>query len=94
MGRRHRTDETHVSWRRAAPIGRTGQVEDIVGVVGFLVSEEARFITGQVLPIDGGTSATAVMLPLAPSDSVPTDRSVPATATGRSDGAVGNRFGA
>jgi len=39
---------------RRTPLGRLGKVEDVVGLVGFLLSEEARFITGQSLVVDGG----------------------------------------
>ena len=36
-------------------IKRLGEPEDVVGAVLFLASEEAKFITGQALPVDGGT---------------------------------------
>jgi 3-oxoacyl-[acyl-carrier protein] reductase len=36
------------------PLGRLGDPEDIAGVVRFLVGPEARYITGQVLTVDGG----------------------------------------
>jgi 3-oxoacyl-[acyl-carrier protein] reductase len=36
------------------PLGRIGTVEDIAGVVGFLASPAAAYITGAVLPVDGG----------------------------------------
>lgn len=36
------------------PLGRLGQVADIGGVASFLASEEASFITGAVVPVDGG----------------------------------------
>jgi NAD(P)-dependent dehydrogenase (short-subunit alcohol dehydrogenase family) len=36
------------------PMGRWGQPEDIAGAVVFLCSPAARFITGVVLPVDGG----------------------------------------
>jgi 3-oxoacyl-[acyl-carrier protein] reductase len=36
------------------PLGRIGQPDDIAGVVGFLASNHARYITGAVLPVDGG----------------------------------------
>jgi 3-oxoacyl-[acyl-carrier protein] reductase len=36
------------------PLGRFGTVEEIADAVAFLVSEEARYITGQVLAVDGG----------------------------------------
>ena len=36
------------------PLGRFGRPEDIAGAVRFLCSEEASFITGEVLMVDGG----------------------------------------
>jgi NAD(P)-dependent dehydrogenase (short-subunit alcohol dehydrogenase family) len=35
-------------------LGRVGQPEDIADAVAFLVSAQARFITGQILTVDGG----------------------------------------
>ncbi len=39
------------------PVGRTGESRDIGGAVAFLASDEAAFITGQVLVVDGGRTA-------------------------------------
>lgn len=39
---------------RATPLGRMGKPEEIASAVVFLASEEAAYITGQVLAIDGG----------------------------------------
>jgi 2-hydroxycyclohexanecarboxyl-CoA dehydrogenase len=39
---------------RAIPMKRVGQPEDIPGIVVFLASEEAAFITGQVISVSGG----------------------------------------
>lgn len=44
------------------PIGRVGKPDDIGDVAAFICSDEARFITGQVLYVDGGTTA-AMALP-------------------------------
>jgi NAD(P)-dependent dehydrogenase (short-subunit alcohol dehydrogenase family) len=38
------------------PMGRVGQPSDIAGVVGFLASDAARYITGAVIAPDGGLS--------------------------------------
>jgi NAD(P)-dependent dehydrogenase (short-subunit alcohol dehydrogenase family) len=39
---------------RKVPLGRIGQSEEIAGAVVFLASEEASFITGQTLAVNGG----------------------------------------
>ncbi len=39
---------------RRTPLGRLGTVADVVPLVRFLLSEDARFITGQTLIVDGG----------------------------------------
>jgi 3-oxoacyl-[acyl-carrier protein] reductase len=36
------------------PLGRVGSVEDMAAATAFLVSDEASFVTGQVLAVDGG----------------------------------------
>ncbi len=38
----------------STPLGRLGQPEDVAGAVRFLCSDEAAFITGEVLLVDGG----------------------------------------
>jgi 3-oxoacyl-[acyl-carrier protein] reductase len=38
------------------PLGRLGNVDDVTPLVSFLLSDEARFITGQTLVVDGGIS--------------------------------------
>jgi len=38
----------------ATPLGRLGDPEDVAGAGRFLCSDEAAFITGEVLLVDGG----------------------------------------
>ncbi|KQT59724.1 3-oxoacyl-ACP reductase [Methylobacterium sp. Leaf456] len=40
------------------PMGRGAKPEDITGVIAFLASEDAHFVTGVNLPVDGGLSAS------------------------------------
>lgn len=42
------------------PMGRFGELDEIQGAAVFLASESARFITGVVLPVDGGFLARGV----------------------------------
>ena len=52
------TDELPAEAREAmlgnTPLGRLGDPEDVAGAVRFLCSDEAAFITGEVLLVDGG----------------------------------------
>ena len=41
----------------AVPLGRTATTDDIAGVVAFLAGEEASYVTGAVVPVDGGLGA-------------------------------------
>ncbi len=39
---------------KQVPLGRLGTVEDVANAIAFLVSDDAAYITGQVLVVDGG----------------------------------------
>ena len=39
---------------QAVPMGRMGRPEDVAAAVAFLASEAASYITGQVVPVNGG----------------------------------------
>ena len=51
-----RDPELTKSW---LPLGRFGTPDDHSGVVSFLVSDDARFVTGHTIPVDGGTLAAS-----------------------------------
>ena len=42
---------------RRTPLGRAGDVEDVVSLVSFLLKKESSFISGQTILVDGGLSA-------------------------------------
>src|SRR5918993_5945737 len=48
------TDHAKGDWASQIPMGRMGTPEDIAAAVGFLASDEASYITGQVLAVNGG----------------------------------------
>jgi NAD(P)-dependent dehydrogenase (short-subunit alcohol dehydrogenase family) len=41
-------------WNSRVPLGRVATVEDVASAVVYLASPAADFITGTVLPVDGG----------------------------------------
>ena len=47
-------DATQAEYQRAIPAGRYGSPEEIAGVVRWIASDEAAYISGAVIPVDGG----------------------------------------
>ena len=43
---------------RKIPLGRAGEPDDLAGPAAFLVSPDAAYVTGQILAVDGGVTAT------------------------------------
>jgi 3-oxoacyl-[acyl-carrier protein] reductase len=48
------SEEIRQSILQKVPLGKLGEPEDIAGAVAYLASAEAKYITGQVLTVDGG----------------------------------------
>jgi NAD(P)-dependent dehydrogenase (short-subunit alcohol dehydrogenase family) len=59
MPRQHSSEERLAEQGRRNPVGRIGRPEDVAGVVAFLVSDDAAYMTGQTLAVNGG----AIQLP-------------------------------
>src|SRR3954467_1459589 len=47
------TDDAKARARKRVPVGRYAQPEDIADVAVFLLSDDARYVTGQTLPVEG-----------------------------------------
>lgn len=53
------SDEGLASVESTVPLGRIGTAEDIVGTTTFLCSRAGAYLTGAVIPLDGGISGCA-----------------------------------
>ena len=49
-----KSDELIAHIAKMAPLGRIGEIEDIVGIVSFLVGREGNWVNGQVIRVNGG----------------------------------------
>ena len=51
------SEETRAKYAAQIPLGRLGKPEDVAKAVAFLASDDAKYITGQVIGVDGGLNA-------------------------------------
>ncbi|MFF0634401.1 3-oxoacyl-ACP reductase FabG1 [Nocardia sp. NPDC004151] len=54
MTREDMTEEMRKNVLEIIPAGRMGQVEDVAAAISFLVSDDAAYISGAIIPVDGG----------------------------------------
>ena len=47
-------EETQADYKRSIPAGRFGAADEVAGVVAWLASDDAAYISGAVIPVDGG----------------------------------------
>ncbi|MFO8000405.1 MAG: SDR family oxidoreductase [Marinilabilia sp.] len=45
------------------PVGRVGETKDIAGIVSYLLSDEASWISGSIIPVDGGVTEENNLIP-------------------------------
>jgi len=53
-GTKEDVDSQFAGWAKVCPLGRAGRPDEIARAMLFLVSDEASFLTGMALPVDGG----------------------------------------
>jgi NAD(P)-dependent dehydrogenase (short-subunit alcohol dehydrogenase family) len=44
---------------RSSPLGRIGRPDDMAGVAVYLASRAGAYVTGAVIPVDGGIATTS-----------------------------------
>jgi hypothetical protein len=58
--RHQHNDERRAAWHNAVPLGRYGEPEEAAAVALFLASDDASYMTGQTVTVDGGFTAAGL----------------------------------
>jgi NAD(P)-dependent dehydrogenase (short-subunit alcohol dehydrogenase family) len=55
-------EERRKAWHDAVPLRRYGQPDELASVILFLASDEASYVNGQTLAVDGGFTTTGLQV--------------------------------
>lgn len=58
--RQQHNSERREAWQRAIPVGRYGEPDEVAAVAVFLASDDASYINGQTISVDGGFTAAGL----------------------------------
>jgi 3-oxoacyl-[acyl-carrier protein] reductase len=59
----HLTEEQQARWLERIPARRDGTLEEVTNLIAFLAGDEASYVTGQCIAVDGGLLAAAAAGP-------------------------------